>query len=78
MKTKTMEYEDFPQVWKNHEMGLLHIFYKNHVETYRFDSSYHGDEGQGIDPYAEIKLAKDNGFQRVRGMKTVRVIDFAR
>jgi len=87
MKTKQIEYEDFPQVWKNSELGLVAIVYQNRVEYYKFVSRYNtqtyrkatGEPDAKWNPFKEIdNLLKGNGFKRVHGMKTVKVIDFTR
>jgi len=82
LKTKRIEYEDFPQVWKNHECGYVTIIYRDHSEHYEFKSRYGKKEARRNDseynPYNEVEMEKGNGGQRVHGMKTVKVIDFTR
>lgn len=82
-KTKTVEYEGFPRIYKMPN-GLLQIVFRNRSELYILDKRYNdsGENEDGtkkpFDAYNEIQMIEGNGGRQVHCSKTVKVIDFTR
>ena len=89
MKTKTIELEDYPQVWKymgyrkGKKTAFVVIVYHNRSETYCKEHSYtqkdaREDGAEDYDPDNEVELLKGHGAKRVHGMKTIQFISEAK